>query len=234
MDTVTKETTRNSDLNIIDHRLYPLYYTVGYSRGQAGYYLYVKRAFDVMASLILILCVLSWLYPLLALIINMSSKGGTLFIQKRVGLNGQVFRCLKFRTMVINDKSDLVGAAWNDKRITRIGRILRATYIDELPQLINVLKGEMSIVGPRPHMLYHHQRFSAELPQYNYRHWMKPGITGLAQVKGYHGGLRDKYDIYGRTRLDLFYVQRSSFGLDMMILLKTVSVVLSFNKNIQR
>jgi lipopolysaccharide/colanic/teichoic acid biosynthesis glycosyltransferase len=147
-------------------------------------------------------------------------------------MNGKEFLCYKFRTMVLNAESDTAGAVRNDQRITPIGKLLRATYIDELPQLINVLKGEMSIIGPRPHMLYHHNKFLKEVPLYNCRHQVKPGITGLAQVKGYHGLIADQFHLRSRTKFDLFYVQKLSWRLDMMILMKTISAVLLFNKSV--
>jgi len=226
MDTITKENIGSADLKITkQHFIVP----VPYKKEDAIYYL-LKRSFDVVMASILILVLLSWLYPLMFILINVSSKGGTLFIQKRVGLRGKVFNCFKFRTMVINKESDLVEAALNDKRITKIGKLLRMTYIDELPQLFNVLLGDMSIVGPRPHMLYHHRKFCQEIPLYNYRHQVKPGITGLSQVKGYHGSVFDHYRIYGRTRLDLFYVRKASLKLDLIILVRTGLIICSFNK----
>jgi len=232
MDTATKKETREGDVMIINRPLPAIFYPVSYT-GRRGY-LFFKRVFDVLISSILILVVLSWLYPLLTLLIRLSSKGGALFIQRRVGLNGKEFKCLKFRTMVVNKSSDWMDASLDDKRITKIGRLLRSTYIDELPQLINVLIGDMSIVGPRPHMLYHHQKFCKEVLHYDRRHWLRPGITGLSQVKGYHGWISSRYHIYCRTKLDLFYVQKASFKLDVMILVKTISILFSFNKNIKR
>lgn len=228
MDTIAKETTLERDLIIIQHTHPSIHYT--HHKEGASRYLPFKRAFDVLVSMVLILTILSWLYPLLAILINISSRGGTLFIQKRMGLNGKEFNCLKFRTMVVNKEADKIAALENDRRITKIGWWLRTTYIDELPQLINVLMGHMSIVGPRPHMLLHHSQFSATIPQYNYRHHAKPGITGLSQILGYHGWIASRRDIVSRTRLDLFYVKKVSFRLDMYILFKTATIFFSFNK----
>jgi len=228
MDTIAKETLLERDLIVIQQAHPPVHYT--YHREEASGYLPFKRVFDVFLSAILILTVLSWLYPLLAILINISSRGGTLFIQKRVGLNGKEFSCLKFRTMFVNKEADKIAAQENDKRITRIGSWLRTTNIDELPQLINVLMGDMSIIGPRPHMLHHHDQFSAAIPYYNYRHHIKPGITGLSQILGYHGWIASRRDIISRTRLDLFYVKKISFGLDMYILFKTVTIFFAINK----
>jgi putative colanic acid biosysnthesis UDP-glucose lipid carrier transferase len=226
MDTITKENIGRSDLKVIkQHFTIP----VPYKKEDTTYDL-LKRFFDITIASVLLLAFLSWIYPLMFILINISSKGGTLFIQKRVGLRGKVFNCFKFRTMVLNKESDQVEAVLNDKRITKIGQFLRMTYIDELPQLINVLLGDMSIVGPRPHMLYHHRKFCSEIPLYNYRHQVKPGITGLSQVKGYHGAVFGQYRIYGRTRLDLFYVRKASLKLDLIILIKTGLIICSFNK----
>src|SRR5579872_2110000 len=202
MDTITQEKVTDIELQVMQQPLPALYIPVPDEKEGVANYLLLKRAFDVVSASVLLLAIFSWLYPLLYLLIRSTSKGGALFIQKRVGLNGKVFNCLKFRTMVINTEADYMEAQLNDMRITRIGKWLRNTYIDELPQLLNVLVGDMSIIGPRPHMLYHHQKFCDEIPCYNYRHCVKPGITGLSQVKGYHGSVYDPYRIHGRTKLE--------------------------------
>jgi putative colanic acid biosynthesis UDP-glucose lipid carrier transferase len=193
-------------------------------------YAMVKRGMDILISMILLAGILSWLYPLLSMIIRRGSKGGTLFIQKRVGRNGRIFRCYKFRTMFVNEMADRLETQAGDSRITAIGWWLRHTYIDELPQLWNVLMGDMTLIGPRPHMLEHHQKFSREVQGYNFRHIVKPGITGLSQVKGYHGSILEPYSIIGRTRLDLFYVRQVSLSLDLMILLKTAGIFFTVKK----
>jgi len=229
MDTITKEKTDSTELKIVKQ---PLMIPLFYSKEGAGHYWIFKRIFDIVFASFLIITILSWLYPLMFVLINISSKGGTLFVQKRIGLYGKVFNCYKFRTMVINKDADIAEAVLNDKRITKIGKWLRMTYLDELPQLINVLCGDMSIVGPRPHMLYHHRKFCQEIPKYNYRHNVKPGITGLSQMKGYHGSVFDHYRIYGRTRLDLFYVKKTSFQFDMVIIIKTVLIMFPNKKNV--
>ena len=185
-----------------------------------------KRAFDVIVALGLIVGLFSWMYPIVYILIKLSSKGPVLFTQKRSGLNGIVFNCFKFRTMHVNAYADTVGAMPNDSRITPIGRWLRKTCLDELPQVINVLKGEMSIVGPRPHMMLHHQQFSELLPDYEHRHAVKPGITGLSQIRGFHGAIMDFHCIYGRTKIDLFYIRKANIRLDMFILFKTIGIVL--------
>ncbi|PZF74928.1 sugar transferase [Taibaiella soli] len=187
----------------------------------------VKRGTDVLIASLLTVTILSWLTPLLFIAIKLSSRGPLFFRQQRIGLNGRTFSCLKFRTMRINEHSDIRQASADDKRITRLGLWLRITHIDELPQLFNVLMNDMSIVGPRPHMLYHDELFSSMLPDYRHRHLLKPGITGLAQATGRHGATPDFQSISDRTRLDLFYVRKVSFLLDMKILLRTLFAVKS-------
>ncbi len=185
----------------------------------------LKRAFDVTVAAIVSVTVLTWLFPLLYIAIKITSKGPVLFIQKRIGQHGKIFRCYKFRTMHPNMDADTREVMVNDKRITPVGALLRATHIDELPQLMNVLAGDMSIIGPRPHMLYHHKQFTKLMPEYNQRHLVKPGITGLAQVKGFHGTISSYHLISGRTKLDLFYTRKASLRLDLIILLKTITLI---------
>lgn len=192
---------------------------------ETAYTAYLKRISDIVISLVLITTVLSWMIPLLFILIKLTSKGPLFFIQERVGLNGKRFACIKFRTMRPNRQSETIQAGSDDKRITRIGMFLRVTHIDELPQLFNVLLNDMSIVGPRPHMLYHDMLFSSVLPQYHSRHLVKPGITGLAQSAGFHGETPDYRSISNRTRMDLFYVKRLSLRLDLRILMTTVFIV---------
>jgi putative colanic acid biosysnthesis UDP-glucose lipid carrier transferase len=184
-----------------------------------------KRTFDVAMSLLLIALLLSWLIPVLFILIRVGSRGPLFFVQQRTGKGGKAFACIKFRTMRLNDESHQLQAEDDDLRVTPIGRILRATHIDELPQLFNVLLNHMSLVGPRPHMLYHDMLFSGMLPQYPLRHLVKPGITGLAQASGYYGSTPDFFSISSRTRLDLFYVKRMSFALDMKIFITTLFIV---------
>lgn len=185
----------------------------------------LKRAFDVVGSLFVVFFLLSWMYPLFGLIIAMQSKGPILFKQKRSGLNNQSFTCYKFRSMVVNTESDKQQASENDSRITPFGRFLRRTSLDELPQFINVLAGDMSIVGPRPHMIQHTQAFSARVDRFMTRHRIKPGITGLAQVRGYRGETPDAHDVSGRVRLDRFYVNNWTFLFDVKISLDTIRMI---------
>ena len=184
-----------------------------------------KRAFDIVFSLLVILLVFSWLFPIVALLITIDSKGGLFFVQQRNGLNNEIFRCLKFRTMVVNKEADFIAARENDHRITRIGNFLRVSGLDELPQLINVLAGDMSIVGPRPHMVNDNLRFEKIAENYNNRGLVKPGITGLAQVNGYKGNTTDDQSIKIRTILDLKYVSKRNFSLDLQIIAATIKLM---------
>jgi putative colanic acid biosynthesis UDP-glucose lipid carrier transferase len=181
-----------------------------------------KRAFDMIFSLFVLVFILSWLIPLVGLLIKIESKGPIFFIQERNGENNKVFLCLKFRSMTPNDYADTHQAVKNDPRITRIGSFLRMTSLDEMPQFINVLLGDMSIVGPRPHTIPMNQVFKTQIEKYNSRHKIKPGITGLAQVKGYRGEIENPYQIRSRVRLDYFYIQNWSILLDLKICILTV------------
>ena len=185
-------------------------------------YFVFKRMMDFIVSLGLIVFVLSWLSVVIAMLIFIDSRGPIFFIQKRVGRAGKTFYCFKFRTMVLNQEADVKRAEPNDPRITRVGSILRRYNLDELPQFVNVLLGEMSIVGPRPHMHADCFAFSKRIPGYKFRTFVKPGITGLAQSKGFHGPVADQYLIKKRFEWDAFYVRNASFELDMRIIRATV------------
>lgn len=182
----------------------------------------LKRAFDLLVSLALFLFVFSWLFPLIALFIKIDSRGPVLFRQLRHGKDSVPFYCYKFRTMHPNREADFKQATRDDPRVTRLGSFLRRTSLDELPQFMNVLRGEMSIVGPRPHALPMNDRFSAEIANFMYRHAVRPGITGLAQAKGFRGETKTFYDIYSRCKLDIFYVDNWSILLDLKIIVWTV------------
>jgi len=190
--------------------------------GQKITYYTVKRIFDIILSLVLLLGVLSWLAPLIALITWLDSGGAVFFRQKRVGKDGSTFTCYKFCTMIANNEAHSKPATKNDPRITRMGKWLRRSNIDELPQLINVLLGQMSIVGPRPHMPADCERFSAVVMDYAARHRVKPGITGLAQVKGYHGPTPDYESIFRRYQWDAFYIRNAGIWMDIRIMVSTV------------
>ncbi|NEV94509.1 undecaprenyl-phosphate glucose phosphotransferase [Psychroflexus sp. YR1-1] len=184
---------------------------------------FLKRAFDVLLSLIVIVFVLSWLTPLLAICIKMESRGSVFFKQKRNGLDYEEFYCYKYRSMKPNPEADLHQVHKNDRRVTRIGKLLRKTSMDELPQFFNVIKGEMSVVGPRPHMVSHTHNFAENVDKFMVRHFIKPGITGLAQVSGYRGEVETGQDIINRVKYDIFYLENWSLLLDMKIIFQTLS-----------
>jgi putative colanic acid biosynthesis UDP-glucose lipid carrier transferase len=184
-------------------------------------YLIGKRLFDIVLSSLVILFILSWLFPLLCILIKLESRGPALFIQRRVGYMGRSFRCLKFRTMRVNKEADTLQATENDPRVTRLGRLLRDSNLDELPQFINVLIGHMSIVGPRPHMYVDCQQFSHVVETYKVRNLMKPGVTGLAQVKGYRGPAHDFNRIFLRFQWDAYYIKNAHFLFDLRIVHRT-------------
>ncbi|MFL5739306.1 MAG: sugar transferase [Flavisolibacter sp.] len=186
-----------------------------------------KRLFDIAFSLLMIVFVLSWLIPILAILIKLDSKGPVFFVQKRVGAMGKVFYCFKLRTMTVNDQANVKQAELNDPRITAFGKFLRLSCLDEFPQFLNVLLGNMSVVGPRPHMISDCREFSKIVKHYNYRSLVKPGITGMAQVKGYRGETIDYFDVFHRYKWDMFYVKNRSFKLDMRILRLTITTTLS-------
>ena len=183
---------------------------------------FVKRSFDIALSLIVIVGILSWLTPLLAILIKLESKGPVFFKQKRNGLDYKEFYCYKFRSMRPNPEAHLHQVTRGDQRITRVGKILRKTSIDELPQFINVLKGEMSVVGPRPHMVSHTHMYAERIDKFMVRHFIKPGITGLAQVSGYRGEVETESDIVNRVKYDIFYLENWSLLLDLKIVFQTI------------
>lgn len=181
----------------------------------------VKRIFDLIFSFIVCLLVLSWLIPILWIIVKSDSKGPLFFKQKRDGLDGKQFYCYKLRSMVVNDDADKISATKNDPRITKVGAFLRKSSIDELPQFFNVLFGNMSVVGPRPHINVQNEKYADEIDNYLLRNSVKPGITGLAQISGFRGEVTKKSDIKNRVRLDVFYIENWSFFLDVKIVIKT-------------
>jgi len=172
-----------------------------------------KRVFDVVVSVVFIVCIPSWLFPIVALLILADTGRPVLFLQHRVGRAGRRFTCFKFRTMHPGD---------GGPAITRLGNFLRKTNIDEFPQFFNVLIGNMSIVGPRPHMHSDCRRFSSLIPRYKLRTFVKPGITGLAQIKGCHGPAIGEESIIGRYLWDKAYIVSASFSLDIRIIERTV------------
>jgi putative colanic acid biosysnthesis UDP-glucose lipid carrier transferase len=191
-------------------------------------YLVAKRVFDIALSLCVLLFIFSWLFPILYILIKLDSRGPIFFVQKRVGFLGRSFPCLKFRTMYVNAAANIQQATHDDPRITRMGRFLRNSNLDELPQFLNVLAGHMSIVGPRPHMYKDCANFSQVVDDYKFRSLMKPGITGLAQVKGYRGPAQSFDKIFRRYQWDAFYVRNANFWLDLRIVHYTAMQTLSY------
>ncbi|MBS1578882.1 MAG: sugar transferase [Bacteroidetes bacterium] len=197
---------------------------------------FFKRIFDIFFSLFIILFVFSWLFPIIALIIKLSSRGPILFIQDRVGLNGKLFRCYKFRTMkVANVKYMYTPTTSRDTRVTLFGKFLRKTNLDELPQFFNVLKGEMSLVGPRPHPIAFHKTYASFIENIDARLLVKPGITGMAQIRGYRGDVEDfeenKFRTKKRIAFDILYIKLWSFKTDMWIVYTTIVQMLGRKTN---
>ena len=182
----------------------------------------VKRTFDIVCSTLFLCTIFPFIYIIVGVAIKMSSPGPIFFKQKRSGEDGKEFWCYKFRSMRVNTQCDTLQATEHDPRKTRIGEIIRKTSIDELPQFINVLKGDMSIVGPRPHMLKHTQEYSQLINKFMVRHFVKPGITGWAQVTGYRGETKELWQMEGRVMRDIWYIEHWTFLLDLYIMYKTV------------
>jgi putative colanic acid biosynthesis UDP-glucose lipid carrier transferase len=180
-----------------------------------------KRVFDIVFSVFVMVFLLSWLVPILAILIKLESSGPVFFRQGRPGIDEKEFFCYKFRSMKINKTTERE-ASKNDPRVTRIGRILRKTSIDEMPQFLNVLIGDMSVVGPRPHLWSQNKAYANKIKKYMVRHYVKPGITGLAQVRGYRGEIETDEDMINRIKFDVFYIENWSLILDLKIILQTV------------
>ena len=181
----------------------------------------LKRTFDIAFSLFVIIFLLSWITPIIGLIIKIESRGPVFFKQTRNGIKFREFTCYKFRSMIENNDADIQQATKNDKRVTKIGKILRRTSLDELPQFFNVLIGNMSVVGPRPHMIRENERYSKSVDKFMVRHFVKPGITGLAQVKGFRGEIETDEDIINRVKYDIYYLENWSLILDLNIVFLT-------------
>ena len=191
----------------------------------------IKNIFDFCFSLLVVLFVFSWLFPLIFFLIKIDSRGPVFFVQKRSGRDNKSFYCFKFRTMYVNDKAHAQQATKNDSRVTKVGAFLRKTSMDELPQFLNVLLGNMSVVGPRPHMLAHTEQYSELINNFLVRHYAKPGITGWAQVRGYRGETKELADMEGRVEHDIWYIENWSFLLDMKIIWLTIVNVFQGEKN---
>ena len=186
----------------------------------------LKRGMDVVISLFIIVFIFSWLFPIIALAIKLSSKGPIFFAQERSGKYDKPFKCLKFRSMTVNGDSDTIQATKNDARITKIGAFLRKTSLDELPQVFNVLFNDMSIVGPRPHMLKHTEEYRVLVDKYMVRHFAKPGITGWAQILGYRGETKTVKDMENRAHADIWYIENWNLMLDIKIMFRTAFILL--------
>ena len=180
-----------------------------------------KRVIDIVVSTFMIVFILSWMIPIIGLLIFIESKGPIFFVQYRSGKNKIPFRCLKFRSMRINSQADTAQATKDDTRFTKVGKFIRKTSLDEFPQFINVLKGEMSIVGPRPHMLKHTDEYSKLINKYMIRQFLKPGITGWAQVNGFRGETKTVVQMQKRVEHDIWYMENWSLWLDVRIMFLT-------------
>jgi putative colanic acid biosysnthesis UDP-glucose lipid carrier transferase len=182
----------------------------------------MKRLSDIFISLFVILLIFPWLLPILILLVKISSRGPVFFKQKRSGEDNRPFLCLKFRTMRVNEKADTLQATKEDPRITKIGKFLRKSNLDELPQFFNVLFGDMSVIGPRPHMLQHTVEYSSQIKNYLVRHFVRPGITGWAQVNGFRGETKELEQMEKRIEYDIWYIENWSYYLDIKIFFKTI------------
>ena len=190
-----------------------------------------KRFIELLIVSTFLILVASWLFPIIALLIKMETKGPVFYRQLRHGQNNVPFYCLKFRSMKFDPNSGFKQATKGDARVTKVGAFLRKSSLDELPQLINVLIGEMAIVGPRPHAIPMNKEFAEKMEFFMCRHMVKPGITGLAQAKGYRGEINDMFDMNARLRYDLFYIKNWSFLFDLKIILLTFHSLIFANKN---
>lgn len=214
--------THLDNFHVIKPRFEPL---------QNAYNRLLKRIFDIAVSSLVIVFVLSWLYPILAIIIKKQSEGPVLFKQLRTGKKNESFWCYKFRSMYINNSDESQQARKGDDRITPIGRFLRRSSLDEMPQFFNVFIGNMSVVGPRPHMIKHTEDYNDHINNFMVRHFVKPGITGLAQVTGLRGETKKVSDMKRRVNTDIQYVQRWSIITDIKICFLTVAVTIKGDEN---
>ena len=187
--------------------------------------------FDLFFSLFIILILYPLIFPAVIIIQKLTSKGPVFFIQKRSGQDNRVFNCIKFRTMFIDKSNNIIGTQKNDPRITPFGKFLRKSRIDELPQFINVFKGDMSVVGPRPHMLKHTEEYSKIVDEFLVRHFVKPGITGWAQATGYIDETKKLQEMKDKVKKDIWYIENWSFVLDVKIIMLTVFKICSKDKN---
>lgn len=240
---------RDADKNLIRFKFIPQYYNFGQKPTQVQSFghipvisirpeplenmlnRFIKRVFDIIFSLFIIVFVFSWLLPIISILIKIQSPGPVFFVQVRSGRNNEPFKCYKFRSMKVNNDSDKKQATRGDSRITKIGAWMRRTNVDELPQFFNVLKGNMSVVGPRPHMLSHTEQYSELIDTFMVRHFLKPGITGWAQIKGYRGETRTTDAMLNRVEADVWYLENWSFLLDLKIIFLTFWNTVKGDKN---
>ena len=190
----------------------------------------LKRIFDICFSTVVLLTVFPIVWLIVSIVIKIQSPGPVFFLQERTGLDGKVFKCIKFRSMKVNNEADTLQATENDPRKFPFGNLMRKLNIDELPQFVNVFIGDMSVVGPRPHMLKHTEEYSTLINRFMLRHFVKPGITGLAQVSGFRGETRYIDQMEGRVKKDIEYIENWSFWLDIKIIIKTVTNMLGREK----
>ena len=190
---------------------------------------FFKRLFDIVFSTLVILLVLSWLVPLIALLSLLSSPGPVFFVQKRTGIVNREFNCFKFRSMQVNNDSDNKQATANDNRITALGKFLRKSNIDEFPQFLNVFMGDMSVVGPRPHMVKHTEMYNKLIENYLQRHYIRPGVTGWAQVNGYRGETNELWKMQKRVDYDMEYLENWNYWWDIKIIFQTI-----FGKDVKK
>ncbi|WP_057936616.1 sugar transferase [Algoriphagus resistens] len=195
------------------------------------YNLSIKRFIDLFCSIGLMIVMGSWLFPIVAILIKLDSPGPIFYKQRRGGIYNSVFNCYKFRSMTVSKQDDLKQATRNDPRVTRVGRILRKTSIDELPQVFNVIYGNMSLVGPRPLILSQNEENAKFIEGYENRHLVKPGITGLAQAKGYRGETELPNSVYFRYKLDMYYIKNWSVLFDLKLIWITAKTIFSGDEN---
>lgn len=216
------------DISISNFEFVPIKHSVNLLNNTQ---LRTKRIMDIFLSGIFLILIGFWLFPLIALIIRLDSKGPIFFKQLRHGQNNVPFECIKFRSMKYNPTGHFKQASKGDSRITKVGIILRKTSLDELPQLINVFKGEMSLVGPRPHAIVMNKEYAERIEHFMFRHTVKPGITGLAQAKGFRGEINTFRDMNARLQYDFFYIKKWSLLMDFKILLWTIHCLIYKNDN---
>ncbi|MFB9076914.1 undecaprenyl-phosphate glucose phosphotransferase [Flavobacterium procerum] len=196
-----------------------------------GINIFLKKIFDLCFSISVILLIFPWLFPIVIILIKIESRGPVFFTQQRSGRDNTSFKCLKFRSMYVNQTSDIIQAQKTDCRTTKFGAFMRKTSIDELPQFFNVLIGDMSVVGPRPHMINHTRQYRELINNYLVRHYAKPGITGWAQANGYRGETKELIDMENRVEFDIWYIENWSMLLDIKIIVKTILNIFKGEKN---